>query len=289
MLLRKGGAAGDQLLGCRPVQTHVALCGVHRLGHSHPVTEQVPPELTRGLPVDGGRRAWHILRARVGHDMRRRERDSALESLGMFCPVPRLGEFDLVPAAVGFWNGKGRGGCGHDANRSMVTRRPSAEDFRPASTSCKPRTPAARSYGWGRPASISDKNCSHWARKPLGNSALSGICSHWLRKSSVVGRSGFQTGIGVRTRGWMRQPKRPATAEPWVPSTWNSTSSPRSTRTAHDELTWATMSPSSSKIAYAASSAVAAYLRPCSSQRSGMWVTALAVTASTLPNRFSST
>jgi hypothetical protein len=43
------------------------------------------------------------------------------------------------------------------------------------------------------------------------------------------------------------------------------------------------------KIAYAASSAVAAYLRPCSSQRSGMWVTAFAVTASTFPNRFSRT
>ena len=121
------------------------------------------------------------------------------------------------------------------------------------------------------------------------NSALSGICVHWLRKSSVVGRSGFHTGMGVATRGWTRQPNSPATAEPWVPSTWNSTSSPRSTRTAQEELTWARMSPSSSKIAYAASSAVAAYARPCSSQRSPMWVTALAVTACTRPNRFSST
>ncbi|CPU63998.1 Uncharacterised protein [Mycobacteroides abscessus] len=94
----------------------------------------------------------------------------------------------------------------------------------------------------------------------MTNSWLSGTCSHWARKSWSVGRSGFHTGLGVRARGWTRHPKSPATADPSVPSTWNSTSSPRSTRTAHDEFTWATTGPSgpaSSKIPYAASSAVA--------------------------------
>ena len=73
-----------------------------------------------------------------------------------------------------------------------------------------------------------------------------------------------------------------------MPSTWNSTSSLRSTRTAHEEFICTTTSPIS-KIAYAASSAVASYRLPCSSQRSGMWVTALAITESTRPKRCSKT
>ena len=53
-----------------------------------------------------------------------------------------------------------------------------------------------------------------------------------------------------------------------------------------------TLSPagvSSSKMPYAASSAVAVYGSPCSSQRVGMWVTAFAVTALTGPRMSSST
>ena len=69
--------------------------------------------------------------------------------------------------------------------------------------------------------------------------------------------SGFQTGLGVAARCWTRQLRRPATAEPSVPSTWNSTSSSRLTRTAQEELIWAIAPPSSSKMPYAASSAVA--------------------------------
>jgi hypothetical protein len=52
-------------------------------------------------------------------------------------------------------------------------------------------------------------------------------------------------------------PNRPTTADPCVPSTWNSTSSSRFTRTVQLELISATMPPSSSKMPYAASSAVA--------------------------------
>ena len=62
--------------------------------------------------------------------------------------------------------------------------------------------------------------------------------------------------------------RRPATALPSVPSTWNSTSSSRYTRTAHEELICA-IDPAvrARRCAYAASSAVAAYGSPCSSQR----------------------
>ena len=51
--------------------------------------------------------------------------------------------------------------------------------------------------------------------------------------------------------------RKPTTALPCVPSIWNSTSSSRLTRTSHDELICATIPPSSWKIPYAASSAVA--------------------------------
>ena len=52
----------------------------------------------------------------------------------------------------------------------------------------------------------------------------------------------------------------PATALPSVPSTWIQSSSSRYTRTVHDELNCATISPpgpSRRKVPYAASSAVA--------------------------------
>lgn len=64
-------------------------------------------------------------------------------------------------------------------------------------------------------------------------------------------------GFGVACRGWISQPNSPTTAEPRVPSTWNSTSSLRCTRTAQLELSWTTAPPSRPKIPYAASSAVA--------------------------------
>ena len=88
--------------------------------------------------------------------------------------------------------------------------------------------------------------------------------------------SGFQTGFGVAVRCWALQLRRPATALPCVPSTWNSTSSSRLTRVVQEEFSEATMPPSSSKMAYAASSAVASYSAPCSSQRVGMSVRASA-------------
>ncbi len=46
----------------------------------------------------------------------------------------------------------------------------------------------------------------------------------------------LHTGFGVAARGWILQWCRPATALPSVPSTWNSTSSSRWTRTAQDEF-----------------------------------------------------
>jgi hypothetical protein len=118
---------------------------------------------------------------------------------------------------------------------------------------------------------------------------LSGTSAQSPRASTSGGASGFHTGIGVAALDWARQRRRPATALPCVPSTWNSTSSSRNTRTHHDELNWATTPSSSSKIAYAASSAVAAYSSPFSSQRRGMCVRIVACTARTGPNRFSST
>ena len=56
-------------------------------------------------------------------------------------------------------------------------------------------------------------------------------------------------GFGVFTLACVQQRCSPATAEPWVPSTWKVTRSSRRTRTHQELLIWATMPPSSSKVA----------------------------------------
>ncbi len=77
-------------------------------------------------------------------------------------------------------------------------------------------------------------------RKPLGKSPLSGTSCHWSRKPPGRRQSGFHTALGVTERCWTLQCRSPATALPWVPSTWNSTSSSRLTRTDQEELICAT-------------------------------------------------
>jgi hypothetical protein len=62
---------------------------------------------------------------------------------------------------------------------------------------------------------------------------------------------------------------RPATAEPCVPSTWNSTSSTAVDADGPGGVDLRDHVAFEFEIAYAESSAVAAYLRPCSSHRSG--------------------
>ena len=145
VLAGEGRATGDQLLGGGPVQAHIALRGVHRLGNPEPVAEEVLPERQGGLPIDHGRRTWNVLATGIRDDVGRSKRDSAAESLRMFRPGAGLRKLDLPPAAAGFGQRNYRGGRGHGVNRSIATRRPSAEDVKPASASCKPRTPAARS------------------------------------------------------------------------------------------------------------------------------------------------
>ena len=103
MLASDGRAAADQLLGGRPVQTHIALRSVHGLGNTEPVAEQVTPESQGGLPIDGRRRTWDVLAARVGHDMSRSKGDPALETLRMLWPGTWLGKLDLAPATASFW------------------------------------------------------------------------------------------------------------------------------------------------------------------------------------------
>ena len=86
MLAGQGSASGDQLLGGRPIQTHVSLRGVHGLGDTQPVPEQVTPEGEGGVPVNGGRRTRDIVAARVGHDMGGGERDPTLKTFWVFGP-----------------------------------------------------------------------------------------------------------------------------------------------------------------------------------------------------------
>ena len=89
--------------------------------------------------------------------------------------------------------------------------------------------------------------------------------------------SGFHTGFGVMLRCCTLQFRRPATALPSVPFTWNSTSSSRFTRVTQEELIVATIA------AFELEDAVGGVVggggvrrRRCSSQRVGMWVRASA-------------
>ena len=140
-----GGAAGDQLLRRRPVQTHVPLGGVHRLGHTQAVAEQVGAERQGGVPVDGGRCSGDVLRVRIDHDVGRREGDPGLVRLRVVDPRARGLQRDLAQRAVGLRQPDGGGQDAHQPTSPSTTRRPSCDDCSPASTSCSPRTPAARS------------------------------------------------------------------------------------------------------------------------------------------------
>ncbi len=132
-------------------------------------------------------------------------------------------------------------------------------------------------------------NSSHCVLKPLSYAVVSGTACQPPKKSIACRRSGFHTGFGVLTRDCVTQSLSPATAEPCVPSTWKVTRSSRRTRVHQLLLIVATTPPSSWNIAYAASSAVAAYLRPCSSRRSGMCVAPRQHTLFTSPKRWSRT
>ena len=61
--------------------------------------------------------------------------------------------------------------------------------------------------------------------------------------------SGFQTGLGVLAAGWILTSRSPATAEPFVPSTWIVRRSSRFTRVHQLLLNWAMIPLLSSKIA----------------------------------------
>src|SRR5690606_37883975 len=113
----------------------------------------------------------------------------------------------------------GSGTGSHSAGTSI--RQPSRAERKPSSASCTPRATAHRSCGLGTSSATCRRNSSHWALNPLSNSSLSGTVCHCARKFIGFGTSGSQTGFGVAARCWIRHSRRPATAEPSVPSTWN--------------------------------------------------------------------
>ena len=238
------------------------------------------PERQRRVPVQRGRCPGHVLRPRIGHHVRGGVGDPAREG-GRCRESGRATE--LVPLA-------GRQDhVVHRASSGISMRRPSRADRSPSSASCTPRAPAVEVP---RERLVLDDVAQE--RLPLDLEAVVEVLvvGHLLPLVAEA-LGGRQVRVPHRLRRaarcCSRQRRRPATAEPWVPSTWNSTSSSRCTRTAQDELICATIPPSSSKMAYAASSAVASYSTPCSSTRRGMWVAVTAVTARTGPNSCSST
>src|SRR5829696_1734125 len=145
VLPRYRSASGDQFLSGRPVQPHVPLSGIHGFRDAQPVAEQVTPERQGGVPVNGGRSTRDVFSARIRYDVGGSEGNPASETVWVFRPGPWFPELDLPPAAGRFWQGDGGSRPHHEPNQSIATRRPWAEDSRPASASCSPRTPAASS------------------------------------------------------------------------------------------------------------------------------------------------
>ena len=258
-----GGSARAVAGQSRPI---AALRGVHRVGDAEPARPEVAPERQRGVPVEDGRAHRGCCRP-AGRRRRAPRRRRSARTVGAAGTGHRTGSRSTCSRSSTPPPGSGTGRRRPYRPRSQVQLRhldaaalggrPQAElgelDAAGAGEEVvreRRRRRRSRVATWRR-------NASHCTLKPLSSSALSGTTCHWSRKRSVTGRSGFQTGIGVAARCWIRHSRRPATALPWVPSTWNSTSSSRFTRTHHEELTCATTPPSSSKIAYAASSAVA--------------------------------
>ena len=253
---RLGGERRDQLARRRPVQPHAALGGVHRLGDAEPVRPQVAAEGERGVPVERRRRARAVGRERVGDDVRGGVGDAAPErrpgeAQGGAAPRPRGGSRRVArPRWAGAaWSGWSSHQLRWDQLRHLepppLGRRP-----QPQFGELHARRPPSRSHGNGSPSATWRRNISHCTLNavvellvvrhlgPLGAEVLGG------RQVRVPDRL-----AACRARCWTRQWRRPATALPSVPSTWNSTSSSRYTRTAQDELICAMTPPSSSKIA----------------------------------------
>ena len=126
--------------------------------------------------------------------------------------------------------------------RHTATRRARSAGPRPR-TEAQPRRAALharrrRSRTGAAPSSTTCRtNSSHWSLNPLSRSALSGTSCHCVAEAL----GGRQVGVprpasACAARCWVTQLCSPATALPWVPSTWNSTSSSRWTRTAQEEL-----------------------------------------------------
>src|SRR5215213_575740 len=136
VLPRDRSASGDQLLSGRPVQPHVPLSGIHGFRDAQPVAEQVTPERQGGVPVNGGRSTRDVLSAKIRYDVGGSKDNPASETVRVFRPVPWLPELDLSPASGRLGQGDRGSGRRHDPNQSIATRRPWAEDSRPASASC---------------------------------------------------------------------------------------------------------------------------------------------------------
>ena len=170
------------------------------------------PEVQGGVPINGGRRTWDIVTARVGDDVGGGEGNTTWKPAG--CSAQALGSLSSIsrhpPAASA-----GRPWQWSSSSPEPVNRHPLplGRGFQSCVGQLQPTDAGGEIVGVRAAGVHVRQELFHCARNPLMNSALSGICSHWLRSlQSPVGRDS-QTGIGVWTRGWMRL-NRPATAEP---------------------------------------------------------------------------
>ena len=94
--------AGDQLERGRPVEAHAALGGVHGLRHAEAEVPEIVAVAQRRVPVDRAVEPGIVGGARIGHHVRRRERDAVEGAFGLVGIGAGLGQHEgLEPAGVG--------------------------------------------------------------------------------------------------------------------------------------------------------------------------------------------
>jgi hypothetical protein len=93
-------AAANELLNRRPVQPHVALCGVHRLGNTETVTEEVSPKRQCGVPVNARRRPGYVVAQRVHGHVRCGEHFAVSETARVLDPLPWRAKPDGSPGSL---------------------------------------------------------------------------------------------------------------------------------------------------------------------------------------------
>ena len=251
--------APDQLKRGRPVDAHAALRGVHRLGDAEPEVPDVVAEGDGLVPVDRGIEPGIVVGERIGGDVHRRIGDAAKR--WRIAPLPRGTGKRRVLDGVVLERPSGSG--------SLMVVMASASSCA-ARLACRAGTSTQRRsvqlfiaelgelHALGAldqvelPRRVGDDVADELLPLQLEAVLVDLVVRHLVpllrRTSWSAARPDSRPGAAC-SRDAGEAARQPATAEPWVPSTWKVTRSSRFTRTHQDELMCAMAPPASWKVA----------------------------------------